>query len=376
MKHKSIQTVTIIWLVSLVLTTIMTRFSLIWALGSQRLNGSDLPATSQGSVPVPPFDFKFGPAQFALVLPLIAFALASFISILIILGRLFKDIRHATNSARYALDKPANEQDSLLPLDRSGETAGLQAAVQDLSAKARFAIEHQKNEKLALQDYLSDISHQLRTPLASLRLYNDLLSRETPIPEQDQQRFIVAQGKQIERMEWLIADLMTLARLDADTVEMDLVHQPMRATLELAVEPFWARAAKEEKTLIVRCSAKIEIDHDRKWVSEAIANLIKNALEHTKAGGHIHVTCIETPLSVQIDVEDDGEGIDKDDMPHIFDRFYGRRTALHPDSIGIGLSLSRMILDKNNAQIYAGNRSEGGARFNIIFLKSIESVKR
>ena len=175
-------------------------------------------------------------------------------------------------------------------------------------------------------------------------------------------------------MEWLIADLMTLARLDAETVEMELMNQAMRGTLELAVEPFWARANKEQKSLVVRCSAKIKIDHDRKWVSEAIANVIKNALEHTTEGGHININCIETPLSVQIDIEDNGEGIAAVDLPHIFDRFYGKKTALHPDSIGIGLSLSRMILDKNNAKIYAENRSGSGACFHIVFLKSLKDT--
>ena len=377
MKHKTIQYITVVWLLALVLCIVLTRFGLIWVVTLLLSQASDIQPGLQNSAisSLQPGMITSDPLiQTALMLPLIGFAIITFICILVVLGRLFMDIRHATNAARYALDRPAGDHNSLLPLDRSGETAGLQAAIQALSAKARYAIDHQKNEKIALQDYLSDISHQLKTPLASLRLYNDLLSRESSVPEADQKRFIQAQAKQIERMEWLIADLMTLARLDAETVEMELMNQAMRGTLELAVEPFWARANKEQKSLVVRCSAKIKIDHDRKWVSEAIANVIKNALEHTTEGGHININCIETPLSVQIDIEDNGEGIAAVDLPHIFDRFYGKKTALHPDSIGIGLSLSRMILDKNNAKIYAENRSGSGACFHIVFLKSLKDT--
>lgn len=322
-----------------------------------------------GSIGNQEIDKIFVDLSRALLLPFSFFYLASLGLTMTILYFLFKDIRHATYAARYSLDQHEQDSDSLLPLDRSGETAGLQAAIQDLGAKARFAINHQKDEQLRLKDYLNDISHQLRTPLSSLRLYNDLLSRENKGTNDDRSHFILAQAKQIERMEWLITDLMTLARLDANAVEMEIEAQPLRPTIELAVEPFWLRASEEGKYLDVRCSPDIYIPHDRNWAAEAIANLIKNALEHTDRDGHIRIYCRETPLTVQIDIEDDGEGIDPADHPHIFERFYGKKSSRHPDSIGIGLALSKLILEKHDARIYAENRSGSGARFHIVFIK-------
>lgn len=365
MKHKTVQYLIICWLLLFVVSALWARVIIV-----QALKGFYLLSLEQNqTMPVLLVNSLFHSVQKELLLPAALFSLGSLSMVLFILARFFADLRHATNAARYSLDRPDGDKNSLLPLDRSGETAGLQAAIQDLGAKARFAIGHQKDEKLRLKDYLNDISHQLRTPLASLRLYNDLLSRDNAPADDVRKTFIAAQSKQIERMEWLIADLMTLARLDADTVEMGLEDQALRPTLELAVEPFWMRAAQEKKRLIVRCSSAIAIPHDRKWIAEAIANIIKNALEHTEAGGRIDISCIETPLTVQIDIEDDGEGIDPQDHPHIFERFYGKKSSRHPDSIGIGLALSQMILEKNMARIYAENRSVRGARFHIIFLK-------
>lgn len=369
MKHKSVQIILILWLSCLTVIATWLRFGLTRAISSfgQVLREQNV------AVPNTAFHNLEQQLIFASFLPVLVLSIATLVIVLIVLARLFKDIRHATNAARYSLDRPPGVDDSLLPLDHSGETASLQAAVQDLGAKARFAIAHQKEEKFRLKDYLSDISHQLKTPLASLRLYNDLLSRGTKIDEADREQFIHAQAKQIERMDWLIQDLMTMARLDADTVEMDLQQQEMRETLALAVDPFWARAATERKHLEVRCPQRIQIPHDRNWVAEAISNVIKNALEHTSSGGEIKVNCFETPLTVQIDITDDGEGVDPKELGRLFERFYGKKTELNPDSIGIGLSLSRMILNKNEAEIYAENRAGGGMRFYIIFIKPIPS---
>ncbi len=369
MKHKTVQYLIVFWLLLFVICALWARLIISQASEDFHLL-SQVPGQT---LPLLQVDTLILDIQKKLLLPASFFALGSLSAVLFILARIFADLRHATNAARYSLDRPDGDKNSLLPLDRSGETSGLQAAIQDLGAKARFAISHQKDEKLRLKDYLSDISHQLRTPLASLRLYNELLGRNQP-EEEDRKNFINAQGKQIERMEWLIADLMTLARLDADTVEMEMEKQALRPTIELAVEPFWMRAAQEKKRLIVRCSPSIMIPHDRKWVAESIGNIIKNALEHTEEGGRIDVNCIETPLTVQIDIEDDGEGIDPEDHPHIFKRFYGKKTSRHPDSIGIGLALSQMILEKNQARIYAENRSDRGARFHIVFLKHFPAV--
>lgn len=369
MKHKTIQFLLVFWTLGLLTITLWQKLAIDRTLENYMIAQRD---QSQFIMP-DTLEALADELHQVTIIPQFLFSILTLAAVLFILSRIFADLRHATNAARYSLDQPYRDTYTLLPLDRSGETAALQAAVQDLGAKARFAIGHQKDEKIRLKDYLSDVSHQLKTPLASLRLYNDLLDRRIDTLEADQRSFVQAQAKQIERMEWLISDLMTLARLDADAVEMSLVDTKLRPTLELAAQPFWARAMKEEKQLTVRCSPKIEVPHDRKWVAEAIANVIKNALEHTENGGQVEVNCSGTPLTVQIDILDNGKGIDEDDLPRIFDRFYGKKTALHPDSIGIGLSLSRMILSKNHAEIYAENRVSGGASFHIVFLKPILS---
>ncbi|MBR6349243.1 MAG: HAMP domain-containing histidine kinase, partial [Lachnospiraceae bacterium] len=175
--------------------------------------------------------------------------------------------------------------------------------------------------------------------------------------------------RQLERIQWLVETLLKMSKIDAGTALFRKEQVPLKELLNEATEPFLITL--ELKGVDLELSAgEGYLECDRSWTGEALANLLKNCMEHTPAGGHIKVSCEDTALSTNITIEDSGEGFSEADLPYVFERFY-KGSNSSPGSIGIGLAFSRMIISAQNGTITAENSREGGARFRIKFYKSI-----
>jgi len=240
------------------------------------------------------------------------------------------------------------------------------ASVNDLAASLATHAARQQHDKEFLKDTISDISHQLKTPLAALQMYNDIIQGENsanPVIHD----FILKSKNELERMESLIQNLLKLARLDAGAIQLERQDHPLSVLLTDAAGRFSARAAAENKTLTLDCPAHIVLNCDKIWLLEALSNLIKNALEHTAAGSHIAITCDETPLMTRITIRDDGPGIHPEDIHFIFKRFYRSRFSKNQQGAGIGLALVKIIVEKHGGTIQVESQPGQGAAFHLTF---------
>lgn len=227
-----------------------------------------------------------------------------------------------------------------------------------------------KKEKNFLIDILSDISHQLKTPVASLIIYNDILLNRK-IDENKRMYFLENSKNQLNRIEWLIKSLLQLARLDAGVIKFEKKPYDINATVKESVLALMPKAESEEINLIFNPkNTDIIIKHDSKWLSEGIINLIKNAIEHTSKGGYVKVSTKKSLVLSSIIIEDNGEGIYKSELPHIFKRFYKGKTRKKTESIGIGLALSKSIVEAHEGIIEVKSKVNKGTTFTITFLSS------
>ncbi len=251
---------------------------------------------------------------------------------------------------------------------REGELSILRCEVNKVLDLLKIRTDELQAEKLFLADSLADISHQLKTPLTSLNLIQSLLSEE--LTETKRQELLKEMRRLTDRLRWLTDSLLKISKLDAGTAQFEQENVNVKELLQDASEAILIPMDIKNQSLVLDIADELNFSGDKKWSTEAIGNILKNCMEHTNEGGKIWVKARENPMYLEIVIEDNGAGIDKEDLPYLFERFYrGKNSAA--DSVGIGLALSRMILRNENGSIKAENRSEGGARFVIKLYKGI-----
>lgn len=277
------------------------------------------------------------------------------------------------NERRYkSLEKMCSDIDSILHGKdlsiisefREGELSVLQSEITKMTVRLRESADILKKDKLFLTDSIADISHQLRTPLTSMNLMLSMISDQSLDPEK-RKRLIYELRRLVTRIDWLIETLLKLSKIDAGTARFEQKSVYVRDILQSAVQPLSA-------AMDIRCQETVytvgdeRITADPGWCAEAISNIIKNCMDHNPDGGKIFITVSRTAIFTQITVEDEGSGIDPEDLPHVFERFYKGKN----DSglgFGIGLHLARTVINEQNGTLKAENRAEGGARFVIRF---------
>lgn len=250
-----------------------------------------------------------------------------------------------------------------------GELAILQNEVSKLSIQLREQAENLINDKIFLTDAIADISHQIRTPLTSLNLIISFLSKPTLT---DERRFSLVKEAEtlLTRIDWLISALLKMSKLDSGTANLiketvDVKNLINRATASIAI-PVELR----EQQLVTHFESEPSFTGDLQWTVEAVENILKNCMEHTPRGGIITVRANENAIYTEIVISDNGVGINKEDLPHLFDRFYKGKNS-SSQSFGIGLALARMIIVSQNGTIKAENNPAGGAVFTIRFYKGV-----
>lgn len=224
-----------------------------------------------------------------------------------------------------------------------------------------------KKDKLYLANALADISHQLKTPLTSMMVMSDLL-RENKVPEK-QSEFIGIMENQLEKMKWLITNLLKLSKLDAGTADYKKEGFSVFSALTQSLKPFLITMDLKEITLINE-AMDFTVRGDEGWTAEAFGNIIKNCIEHTKKGGRLEIYTHTTTIYNSVIIRDNGCGIAKEDLPHIFERFYHGKNA-SSDSVGIGLALAKAIFEKESATIEVTSEETKGTQFEIRFYKAI-----
>ena len=217
-----------------------------------------------------------------------------------------------------------------------------------------------KNHEV-LEARIADIAHQLKTPLTSMSLMTDLLEE---YQTQETLEYYNRLTSQITRLQNLVSGLLALAKLDSHGIVLEKKQFRIQDLIDISVETVKQMFTQKQIQLLI--SKELEQDTwicgDLEWTSEAVVNVLKNCWEHTPQNGKIFVSWSHNPLYVQLIIEDSGTGFTKEDLPHLFERFY-RGTNAAKDSAGIGLALSKLIMEQQNGHILAENSLQGHARF-------------
>ena len=260
------------------------------------------------------------------------------------------------------------DTDARIECDDEGEIYKLFHSVNTLVSVLNAHIENEFRTKEFLKDTISDISHQLKTPLAALNIYNGILQSETEnLP--DLKEFTILSEKELDRIESLIQNLLKITRLDAGTIILEKNFENVSDMMHDIEQHFAYRAKQEQKELILSGDNEITLFCDREWMIEAVSNLVKNAFDHTEAGKRICVEWKQMSDMLQIVVEDNGCGIHSEDIYHIFKRFYRSRFSKDTQGIGLGLPLSKAIVELHGGNIKVDSVLGKGSTFFINILK-------
>lgn len=260
-------------------------------------------------------------------------------------------------------------QGTPLPIDRyqEGELSILASQMEKITLRLTEAADRVQKDKEYLADSLADISHQLRTPMTAMNLAVTML-RNPQLPDSRRIELTGELRNQLRRIDWLVETLLKISKLDAGTIEMASDIVSAEELIQKASEPVAiAMDVRGQELAVSHHQEQLRLDLN--WTAEALSNILKNCMEHTPEGGRIAVLIKETPLFTQIEIADTGEGFSPEDLPHIFERFYQGSNAC-PTSFGIGLSLARSIITKQNGTIQAAN-TDHGAKFTIKFYKQV-----
>ena len=257
--------------------------------------------------------------------------------------------------------------DARIECNEEGELYTLFHSVNSMAAILNAHAANELREKEFLKDTISDISHQLKTPLAALNIYNGLLQDETESLSEVKE-FAALSEQELDRIEMLVQSLLKITRLDAGAIVFEKTEENVAEMMKDVELHFAYRAGMEQKQIVLSGADDITMVCDRDWMIEAMDNLVKNALDHTKTGDTVHVEWQTGSSALQIRVRDNGCGIHPDDLYHIFKRFYRSRFSKDQQGIGLGLPLAKAIIEAHSGTIEVDSELNVGTTFTINFL--------
>lgn len=301
--------------------------------------------------------------MFSVFLLLVFLFGAIYLSLFLYLRRQHKAFSNAENTILQFLD---GNTTSRIECSQAGDWYSLFHAINEMATILSAHAENQRQTKEFLQDIISDVSHQIKTPLSALKMYHEIIESHKN-DAATVSSFTEKSQREIKRMEDVIYTLLKLARLDAGIIQMEKAPENLSVLMQDVLERFETWAEREHKTITLSGKENVVLSCDALWVSEAIGNIVKNALEHTENGGHIEVKWSQSPLMTQIEISDDGKGIHPEDLYNIFKRFYRSRFSSDVHGIGLGLPLAKSIVEAHGGTISVTSSLGAGTTFTLNF---------
>lgn len=262
------------------------------------------------------------------------------------------------NLGDYSLQIDRNSEDDLSLLDNQ---------IYRTAVKFREQAENSNKDKENLQKSLSDISHQLKTPLTSIIVMVDNILDDDDMPLEIRREFLSDIKHNTSTVSFLVQSLLTFSKLDAEAIRFKYADVDVKNIIDECIKNTAVMAEILGVRLETDCN-DIILNCDRKWLCEAITNIIKNCIEHSH-NGNIKITAEQNKLYTKISIKDNGSGIDKEDLPHIFERFYKGKNS-SDDSVGIGLALAKSIIEKQSGYIGVSSELGAGSEFVIKFFNN------
>ena len=219
-------------------------------------------------------------------------------------------------------------------------------------------------ERADLQELISDISHQVKTPIANLKMVNATLL-EQEVPPDKQREFLLASSTQLDKLDFLMQAMIKTSRLETGVISLEKKQQPIYDTLAMALGGIFLNAEKKHIQVEVNCPETLVVSHDRKWTAEALFNILDNAVKYTPEYGSIRV-CVESwEMHLKVSITDTGKGIPENQQGAIFRRFYREENVHDIEGIGIGLYLAREIISLQNGYIQVTSQVGTGSTFSV-----------
>lgn len=253
-----------------------------------------------------------------------------------------------------------------LPQTNDGTFYQMLSSVEQLATMLQSQNDTDRKTKEFLKTTISDISHQLKTPLSALMMYQEIIESEPDNPDTVRE-FSPKIGIALKRIEQLIQSMLKITRLDMGSILFEKEYYSISNVVGNAISELTTRAVSENKEIIID-GLEQKFFCDMEWTSEAIGNIVKNALDHTGSGGKIHISWERTPAMFRILISDNGHGIAPEDIHHIFKRFYRSRNACHTSGVGLGLPLAKAIIEGQGGFLSVQSECPKGTTFTLSFL--------
>lgn len=254
---------------------------------------------------------------------------------------------------------------------KEGEISALASKTKRIQQKVDFGLKSAEEEKEQVKRLISNMSHQLKTPLAGLMLYRELLEDDS-LDMAARKKFLAKMKYQTEKIDWILQSLFKMINLEQGAIVFEAESLPIKATIQDAVSAVFDKAYKKKIKILTEMFQDRKLWHNKKWTAEVLTNLLENAIKYTKAGGTIHLSVHPMEMYTELRIQDTGIGIRQTELTQIFQRFYRSKDVEHIEGSGIGLYLSRLILEQEKGYIMVHSNLGEGSTFSV-FLQNCQN---
>lgn len=280
--------------------------------------------------------------------------------------RQWKRMDHILDSFQTGMEK---QEQNISPYPDTLETreSRIVSQLQRILAEARFKQRQAVGEKDQVMELISDLAHQLKTPLANIVMNMELL-QAPDLEEEHRREFLEHTKSQADKMQWLMADLLKASRLENGMIRFDAEYTGIKETIAMAVSFVFAQASSKKVELIVEEFQDINLYHNPKWTAEAMSNILENAVKYSPEGSSIKISLTRLELYTKITASDEGIGVPQSEFPHIFKRFYRGKAVERQEGSGLGLYLAQLILQCEKGYITVSSKVGKGSSFSLFLL--------
>lgn len=258
------------------------------------------------------------------------------------------------------------EAENYLPYEDS-QVSKVQGKLLQYYDRMQESRRQSEQDKQTIQELVSDISHQVKTPIANIQMFTNILHQHQ-LPDEKRAEFLDTMTAQIHKLDFLMQSLIKMSRLETGTFTLHMEDNSLYDTIAQAVNGIWAQADQKNILIDVACDSRITVKHDKKWTAEALGNILDNAVKYTPEGGSIRVSVRPWQFYTRIDITDTGIGIAAVHYNDVFKRFYRAQEVAAEEGVGLGLYLARGIITRQKGYISVKSKPGNGTTFSVFLL--------